>query len=522
MKHITKVVLKNFKKFALYEVDFVDGLNILVGDNEAGKSSLLLAIELALSGSRSKVESIGFQTLFNNGIIEAFLTGEKKLDKLPILEVELYLNEQGKPDLHGNGNSKGIARDGLRMTCQPMDEHSKHIAEVLADVDPNFPFEYYAVKFATFSREAYSGYDRFLRHVAIDSAQIGNEHASRVYTRSIYETQTSPAERSMRENQYRKHKGSFADESLGRLNNTLDDYQFDVRTGAKANLESDLIIKEGGIPLDSRGRGRQCFVKTEFALKGAKSERALDIVLLEEPENHLSHSNMRKLIARMAESKDKQVIVATHSSLVAARLDLRRAILMDLVSPKPATLADLPDTTAAFFMKAPDNNILEFALSERALLVEGDAEFILLEALYGKHSGSSLAKDRVHVISVGGTSFKRYLDLAKSLKIRTAVVRDNDGRYEANCVAPYANYAGLDHVAVFADQDEARWTFEVCFYQDNKAVCDEIFAAKRKKLTVEEYMLDNKAEAALALLDEKGEAVIAPAYLQQAIAWIRK
>ncbi len=234
MKHITKVVLKNFKKFALYEVDFVEGLNILVGDNEAGKTSLLLAIDLAVSGSRSKVESIGFQALFNNAAIDAFLKGEKKLDRLPILVVELYLNEQGKPELNGNGNSKGIPCDGLRMTCQPMDEHSKHIAEVLADADPNFPFEYYAAKFATFSRDAYSGYDRFLRHVAIDSAQIGNEHASRAYTKSIYEAQTAPAERSMRENQYRKHKGSFADESLGGLNKTLEGYQFDVRTGVKA------------------------------------------------------------------------------------------------------------------------------------------------------------------------------------------------------------------------------------------------------------------------------------------------
>lgn len=31
-------------------------------------------------------------------------------------------------------------------------------------------------------------------------------------------------------------------------------------------------------------------------------------------------------------------------------------------------------------MKAPDNNVLEFALAKRVLLVEGDAEFILIEA----------------------------------------------------------------------------------------------------------------------------------------------
>lgn len=39
---------------------------------------------------------------------------------------------------------------------------------------------------------------------------------------------------------------------------------------------------------------------------------------------------------------------------------------------------ELSAETAAFFMKAPDNNVLEFALARRVLLVEEDAEFILI------------------------------------------------------------------------------------------------------------------------------------------------
>ena len=34
------------------------------------------------------------------------------------------------------------------------------------------------------------------------------------------------------------------------------------------------------------------------------------------------------------------------------------------------------------FIKAPDNNILEFILSKKVILVEGDAEYILAEALF--------------------------------------------------------------------------------------------------------------------------------------------
>lgn len=69
------------------------------------------------------------------------------------------------------------------------------------------------------------------------------------------------------------------------------------RTDPKACVETDIILTEDYIPVDSKGKGRQCFIKTEFAL--LNREHALDALLLEEPENHLSHVHMRKLIERV-------------------------------------------------------------------------------------------------------------------------------------------------------------------------------------------------------------------------------
>ncbi|EMD0828620.1 AAA family ATPase [Morganella morganii] len=45
MTHILKAKIKNFKKFREYEIYFDPKRNILVGDNEAGKSTILTAIE---------------------------------------------------------------------------------------------------------------------------------------------------------------------------------------------------------------------------------------------------------------------------------------------------------------------------------------------------------------------------------------------------------------------------------------------------------------------------------------------
>lgn len=65
---------------------------------------------------------------------------------------------------------------------------------------------------------------------------------------------------------------------------------------ARRPASTDIIITEDDIPVDSKGKGRQCFIKTEFALRNR--EHSLHVLLLEEPENHLSQMHMRKLIGR--------------------------------------------------------------------------------------------------------------------------------------------------------------------------------------------------------------------------------
>lgn len=519
MPTIEKLVLHNFKKFDALELNFNNQLNVVVGDNEAGKSSILLALDLVFSGSRSKLETIGLETLFNKGSVDYFLAGEKKPERLPLMYIEVFLSAGINPDLNGKNNSLGIECDGLRLECVPDDALGKEIIDALADAQHNFPFEYYAFNFITFAGQAYSAYKRPVRHLLIDSSRIDGDYAAKEYTRSVFESNVIARDRSKLENLYRRNKAQFRDEHLVDVNQRLTDYKFSVLTNSKTNLESDLVITEGDIPIDSKGKGRQCFIKTEFALNRGGAQ-PLDALLLEEPENHLSHSSTRKLIDRMAAPNDKQLFIATHSSLICSRLDLRRALLIGSES-KPVVLKALPEDTANFFMKAPDNNILEFVLSKRVLLVEGNAEFILLDALYKQHAGgSTLDRDGVHVISVGGTSFKRYLDLAKLLGTRTAVVRDNDGDHQRNCVDNYANYA-QPHLRVFSDTDPKRSTFEICIYQDNQAFCEELFGAGRRTLSAQEYMLKNKADAAFELLQEKGDKLVAPGYIKDAIAWIR-
>jgi predicted ATP-dependent endonuclease of OLD family len=518
MKCIKKLKLKNFKRFQIFSVDFDDKLNILVGDNESGKSSIIEAINLVLSGSRSKVESTGLENLFNSQVITDFLASDKKYETLPTLYIELYFNEQHNFELNGKNNSDEIVCDGLKLEIVPNDELSKDIKEIIQQAEPVFPFEFYTIKFYTFSAEAYSGYKKYLRHILVDNSQISSEYAIKEYVKDMYGSFANSVEKNINQNEYRKHKEIFRNNILKELNKKVPDYDFSIRSNSKSNLETDLTLTENNITIENKGKGIQCFIKTEFAL--SRTQANLDVILLEEPENHLSHVNMKKLIRKIRNASEKQIFITTHSNLISTRLNLRNSILLNSNSEIPVLLKNIDEQTAKFFIKAPDNNILEFILSKKVILVEGDAEFILMESFFRTVKGQELELSDIHIISVGGLTFKRYLEIAKVLKIKTVIIRDNDGNHQNSCIDSYSDFNGIDFIKVFFEFDDELSTFEISMYSVNEQLCDELFTEGRKTLTVQKFMLKNKAEVAFQLLDKKADSLVVPGYIKDAIQWI--
>ena len=106
MKTIKRLILGNFKRFKTLELDFDKELNILIGGNEAGKSSILQALDLVMSGSRSKVESVGFESLFNAACIDEFMSGDRLVVDLPKMFVEVYLDGFADHEVNGKNHSK--------------------------------------------------------------------------------------------------------------------------------------------------------------------------------------------------------------------------------------------------------------------------------------------------------------------------------------------------------------------------------------------------------------------------------
>ena len=215
---ITKIKIFNFKKFRFLEVDFKDNLNVIIGDNEAGKSSILLAIELALRGSRNRIETEGLDLLFNSKCIEDFFL-TNTYETLPKLKVELYFDDLGdKDDYYGRNNSEGTDQFGISLICESRDELSEDISKILSEGNQNFPFEYYSIAFHKFSGQPYLSFRKDFKHILLDSTLINNEYATSQYIKTLYDSHVTISERNKHLNEYRKYKNDYRETILEDVN----------------------------------------------------------------------------------------------------------------------------------------------------------------------------------------------------------------------------------------------------------------------------------------------------------------
>lgn len=517
---ISKIKMINFKRFLSYTITPNEKVNIIVGDNETGKSSVIEAIDLVSCGNVRKIEAIGLDKLINIDAVRAFNSGPRTFEKLPQLIVELYLSGNFDHTMNGKNNTDKRICDGIRLVCEPNDDFINEINDLLSVSRDYFPYDYYKIRFSTFADEGYTGYKKKLRSVLIDSATMNSSQATNHFIKSMYNqyTETEIKERATHRSNYRQMKNTFQRDCLNTLNSRIPsatNYKFGLKNGSSIDFENDLMIYENEISIDNKGTGKQTIIKTDFALE--RSGENIDVILIEEPENHLSHSNLRNLIQRVSDKRQGQLFITTHNSLISTRLELNNIIILHSCSEdKPTMLTDLSEETAKYFMKAPPANILEFTISDRVILVEGPSEYMLFEKFYKTITEHKPEIDGVTIIDVRGLSFKRYLDLSKLIGEKTAVVTDNDKDFQSHCIDKYSDYSQDNNIEVFFTNDNSKNTFEVVLYNDNQALCDRLFGGNALN-----YMLNNKTESAYKLLLNEEEIVV-PEYIRRAIEWIRE
>lgn len=438
---ITQVVIENFKGFKnRFSLKLNEGVNILVGDNEAGKSTILEAIHFALTGmynGRSIKNNLS-QYLFNEQAVKEYIesfAGED-VKAPPTMLVELYFKETAETAiLTGDGNSSGISSPGIFIKVEFDDDYNSAYEDMIAAGEvKTLPVEYYRVTWKGFSRASIISRNIPIKSAFIDSTASRSNNGSDVYiSRIIKELLTSEEVISVSQS-HRKMKESFMmDPAIEAINGKIKtaskitdkDVKISVELSSQNAWENSLITCLDEIPFHFIGKGEQSIVKTNLALAHNKAKEA-SVVLIEEPENHLSHTKLNNLIKTIKDNcAGKQILITTHSSFVANKLGLGELILLS--DKKTTKLTDLKESTREFFEKIAGYDTLRLILCKKAILVEGDSDELVVQKAYMvSNDGRLPIEDGIEVISVG-ISFLRFLEIASHLGKQTYVLTDNDG-----------------------------------------------------------------------------------------------
>lgn len=529
---ISKIVLKNFRIFGDAVIDFDKGLNILVGDNESGKSTLLEAINLGLT---KRWNGKFFEQELSHHFITASVADTYIADvragrnpQPPELLVEIYLvSDTTVARLKGENNSLREDAPGYRLHAALDPDFGDEYKAFLAEPDKvtTVPTEYYRIDWTDFSGQPVNVRALRVKASLIDASRIRLQSGADYHLQKIIGETLDFKDRAELARSYRLHQESFGsdgsiasiNESLTKNSDGITDKRFtlEIDTSGTNGWESALSPHLDRLPFHFSGLGEQNRLKILIAL--ARKVEQSHVILIEEPENHLSFPNLNILVDRIAmQSGDRQVIIATHSSFVVNKLGLSQLKLLG--NGRVSKLTDLPAGTQNYFMKLAGYDTLRLVVARKAVLVEGPSDELIFQRAYLDKKGKRPIDVGIDVISVRGLSAKRFLDLAIPLRRRVIVLADNDGDYAKKVDSRYADYSAHNFITIARSEDDTRQTLEPQLVGANglnetNKILGRNDATEADLIT---YMKKSKTEVALCFHDT-AEQVTWPKYIQEAI-----
>lgn len=457
---ITKLIVEGFKGFKdRFCIEFNESVNIIVGDNEAGKSTILEAINLGLTGlyAGKPVKNNISQYFFNDQLVRDYLASLATAAKLPPPSLFVELHFKKTPDtvfFEGDGNCLKSSSVGVVFKIKFNEDYKAAYEALLKAGDiRTLPIEYYDIEWKGFNRESLLSRNIPLKSAFIDSSSSRGNNGSDVYISRIIKDLLTDEEVISVSQSHRRMKETFiTDKSIETINQkiisaskiTSKKVTISVELSSQKAWESSLITCLDDVPFNYIGKGEQSIVKTNLALSHNKAKES-NVILIEEPENNLSHTKLNLLIKTIKDNcAGKQIIITTHSSFVANKLGLSDLIFLS--DRKTTKLASLTSGTKEFFEKIAGYDTLRMVLCKKAILVEGDSDELVVQRAYMDANGGRLpVEDGIEVISVG-ISFLRFLEIAAIIDKPTRVVTDNDGDIVA-LQRKYDSYLGMNKKA---------------------------------------------------------------------------
>jgi AAA15 family ATPase/GTPase len=516
--HITRVIIKNYRCLQDSNIELNEALNIVVGDNECGKSTFLQAIQLALTWQLNgrPIQSELHPYLFNATAVKDYIASlvAKTPRPPPSILIEIYFNDDVLlASLKGTNNSRGEDTSGDSLSIEYNHEYNAEYEAYIAAPERirTVPIEYYKVIWRNFAGNDITSRSIPIKPSFIDASTIRNDLAANRYIIDMVKSGLDKKQQVDLALTYRMMKDQFLEDiNVKAINATLAAKKSDISdkvvsvsldTSSRASWESGVVPHLDDIPMPLVGKGEQNSVKIKLSMESTDESH---LFLIEEPENHLSFSNLNTLIKSIADRKaGKQLIITTHSSFVLNKLGVESVLLFS--NGKSITLKSLSGGTHDYFIKLPGHETLRMILAKRAILVEGPSdELIVQKAFHNKHGKMPLEMG-IDVITVNSLAFKRFLEIATLLKVEADVITDNDGKL-AQLQSKYDDYIGgkaKPNIRIQFDDDEKFPTLEPQLLKVNnlKTINTIIGTNFPNEDLLLKYMEANKTECALRFFE---------------------
>lgn len=502
--HLSTLKLWNFRKFGGDEefslqkpslrLNFNSGLNVLVGENDSGKSAIIDAIRFVLkthSYDWVRVEDDDFHAGQQRLRIELVLSGIDLDEGKNFTEFLSWETREGKlsPLLCLNLDVRRNPANGQILPYEVRagaDAHGKSLSPEAR--------EYLKVTYLKPLRDAeeelVARKNSRLSQILVGHEAFKNKGPDHVLLKLLAAFNGSI------EGYFEgtDHTGAAIDDQLGKaLKDRIDAYigalyQHGSKTGLavteRAQLRSLLEKLELSIQGETRpglGTLNRLFMASELVHLNKENWTGLRLGLVEELEAHLHPQAQMQAIETFQQKTEVQLILTTHSPNIGSKLRLENLVICGSGNafPMGAEHTELGFDDYAFLERFLDVTKANLFFSKGAILVEGWSEELLMHEL-ARLAGYNLTAAGVAVINVSSLAFIPYTNIFKRrnephFTKPIAVVTDADippqeedgpvsgdkARLKAAVASKAAKYNGQCVLSFVAPQ----WTLEYCLWR---------------------------------------------------------
>ena len=438
--YLSNIKLWNFRKYGSdtfdinkpnLDLNFTERLNVLIGENDSGKTAIIDAIKIVLKTHSYEYIKIEADDFYNNsdrlrielefkGLLDEeaknfieWLTWEGQgEDLIPILRVFYDVRRKDYKILPSEVRA-GEDTEGNRLTAEAKEFLKITYLRPLRDAESGL-----VPKRNSRLSQILLGDDIFKvdNHFLVSKFRDINDELKKYFN----EGDGSP----IKENINKYIKGFYGQEK---------EVIFDTASNDIKSILEKLSLLLSGEDNVGLGTLNRIFMATELLHLDKENREGLRLGLIEELEAHLHPQAQMQVIETLQKQEKVQLIITTHSPNLASKIKLENLIICNgnNAFPMGKDYTELNEDSYVFLEKFLDVTKSNLFFAKGVILVEGWAEEILIPSL-AKAIGIDLTAKGVSVVNIGNVGFDHYSkiflrkDGCSPMKIPVAVVTDCD------------------------------------------------------------------------------------------------